>query len=45
MALFGIFGTKPKENTEIIPVLTETVQGEESAQENSSEDKKKKISL
>lgn len=41
MALFGIFGTKPKENTEIIPVLTETVQGEENAQENSSEDKKK----
>ena len=28
MALFGLFGTKPKENDEMIPELTENVQGE-----------------
>lgn len=29
MALFRLFGTKPKENVEMIPELTENVQGEE----------------
>lgn len=29
MALFGLFGTKPTENVEMIPELTENVQGEE----------------
>ena len=28
MALFGLFGTKPTENVEMIPELTENVQGE-----------------
>ena len=29
MTLFGLFGTKPTENVEMIPELTENVQGEE----------------
>lgn len=37
MALFGLFGTKPRENNETIPVLTETAQGEENVESNSSE--------
>lgn len=38
MALFGLFGTKPRENNETIPVLTETAQGEENVESNSSEE-------
>ena len=29
MAIFGLFGTKPNENVEMIPELTENIQGEE----------------
>lgn len=41
MALFKLFGTKPKENVEMIPVQTETAQGVESEEMASPEDEKK----
>ena len=41
MALFRLFGTKPKENVEMVPELTENVQGEEN-EETASPEKEKK---
>ena len=41
MALFGLFGTKPTENVEMIPELTENVQGEEK-EETASPDEEEK---
>lgn len=41
MALFGIFGTKPKENNEMIPEPTENVHGEINVENDSPEDGKK----
>ena len=41
MALFGLFGTKPKENVEMIPELTENVQGEGNEETASPEEEKK----
>lgn len=41
MALFGLFGTKPKENVEMLPELTENVQGEVNEENASLEEEKK----
>ena len=41
MALFGLFGTKPTENVEIIPELTENTQRERNEEMMSSEEEKK----
>ena len=41
MALFRLFGTKPKENVEMIPELTENVQEERNEQTASPEEGKK----
>ena len=41
MALFGLFGTKTTENVEMIPELTENVQGEKK-EETASPDEEKK---
>ena len=41
MALFGLFGTKPKENVEMIPELTENVKGEGNEENPSSEEEQK----
>lgn len=41
MALFGLFGTKPKEDVEMIPVQTENTQGELNGDAVSSDDGKK----
>lgn len=41
MALFRLFGTKPKENVEMIPELTENVQEERNEQTASPEEEKK----
>lgn len=40
MALFGLFGTKPNENVEMIPELTENVQGEGNEETVSQEEEK-----
>ena len=41
MALFGLFGTKPTENVEMIPELTENVQGEGNEGTASPDEEKK----
>lgn len=41
MALFRLFGTKPKENVEMFPKLKENVQGEENEETASPEEEKK----
>ena len=41
MALFGLFGTKPKENVEMISELSENVQGEGNEETASPEEEKK----
>lgn len=41
MALFGLFGAKPKEETEITPVLAENTQGESNKKTTSPEEEKK----
>ena len=41
MAIIGLFGTKPKENVEMIPELTENVQGEGNEGTASPEEDKK----
>ncbi len=41
MALFGLFGTKPKEDVEMFPVQTENTQGELNGDAVSSDDRKK----
>ena len=41
MALFRLFGTKPNENVEMIPELTENVQGEGNEETTSPEEEKK----
>ena len=41
MALFGLFGAKPKENVEMIPEQTENVQRVENEETGSSEEEKK----
>ena len=41
MALFGLFGTKPTENDEMISELTENVQGEENEGTVSPDEEKK----
>ena len=41
MALFKLFGSKPKENVEMIPELSENVQGEGNEETTSPEEEKK----
>lgn len=45
MTLFGLFGTKPKENVDMISELTEKVQGEENEGAISPEKEKHLITI